>query len=42
MTSVMDQGRVVEMGTHEELMQMRGRYNELVSFQRSCDVEDAL
>ena len=39
---VMDQGRVVEMGTHEELMQMRGRYNELVSFQRSCDVEDAL
>lgn len=39
---VMDQGKVVEMGTHEELMRKRGRYSELVSFQRSCEVGDAL
>ena len=30
---VIDQGRVVEHGTHRELMDMRGRYRELVSLQ---------
>ena len=30
---VIDQGRVVEHGTHKELMDMRGRYRELVSLQ---------
>ncbi len=32
---VMDGGKVVEQGTHEELMKGRGRYSELVAFQRS-------
>jgi ATP-binding cassette, subfamily B (MDR/TAP), member 1 len=30
---VIDKGRVVEQGTHKELMDMRGRYRELVSLQ---------
>jgi len=32
---VMDAGRVVEQGTHDELMNLKGRYAELVAFQRS-------
>ncbi|KAL7526571.1 hypothetical protein ACHAWF_001825 [Thalassiosira exigua] len=32
---VMDQGRVVERGSHDELMRRGGRYSELVAFQRS-------
>ena len=31
---VMDGGKVVEQGTHEELMRGGGRYSELVAFQR--------
>jgi ABC-type bacteriocin/lantibiotic exporter with double-glycine peptidase domain len=33
MILVMDQGRVVERGSHEELMRRRGRYEELVAVQ---------
>jgi ABC-type multidrug transport system fused ATPase/permease subunit len=32
---VMDGGRVIEQGSHDELMKARGRYSELVAFQRS-------
>ena len=32
---VMDAGRVIESGTHEELMRLGARYSELVAFQRS-------
>lgn len=30
---VIDQGHVVEQGTHKQLMEMKGRYRELVSLQ---------
>ncbi len=30
---VIDQGRIVEQGTHAELMKMGGKYSELVSLQ---------
>lgn len=32
---VMDEGRVIEQGTHDELIRLGGRYSELVAFQRS-------
>ena len=32
---VMDEGRVIEKGTHDDLLRLRGRYAELVAFQRS-------
>ena len=32
---VMDAGRVIESGTHDELMRLGGRYSELVAYQRS-------
>ena len=32
---VMDAGRVVEQGTHDDLMNLKGRYAKLVAFQRS-------
>ena len=32
---VMDEGRVIEVGDHNELMVQGGRYSELVAFQRS-------
>lgn len=31
---VLDQGRVVESGTHQELMRSKGHYYELVNLQR--------
>ncbi len=31
---VMDEGRVVEQGSHDELMKAGGRYSELVVYQR--------
>jgi ATP-binding cassette subfamily B (MDR/TAP) protein 1 len=32
--SVIDQGEVVESGSHESLLEARGRYSELVQLQR--------
>jgi ABC-type transport system involved in Fe-S cluster assembly fused permease/ATPase subunit len=32
---VMDGGRVVEQGTHDELIRRKGRYSQLLAFQRS-------
>jgi ABC-type multidrug transport system fused ATPase/permease subunit len=34
---VMHQGRVVEMGTHDELIRLNGRYTELLKMQESTD-----
>jgi ABC-type multidrug transport system fused ATPase/permease subunit len=34
---VMHQGRVVERGTHDELVCMNGRYTELLKMQESTD-----
>ena len=43
---VMDGGRVVEQGSHDELIRAGGRYSELVAFQRShassSDEEDGV
>jgi ABC-type multidrug transport system fused ATPase/permease subunit len=43
---VMDGGRVVEQGSHDELMKAGGRYSELVAYQRShassSDEEDGV
>ena len=33
MIYVFDQGRIVEHGTHDELLKLRGKYNELVNLQ---------
>merc|ERR1719296_338647 len=38
---VMDAGRVVEQGTHDELMRRGGRYSDLVAFQRSHNEADS-
>ena len=42
---VLEEGRVVERGSHEELMRLGGRYKDLLLFQRSHavgkDVEDS-
>jgi ABC-type multidrug transport system fused ATPase/permease subunit len=35
MIVVMDNGRVVEQGTHDELISRGGRYSQLLAFQRS-------
>ena len=32
---VMDNGRVVEAGSHDELVRFGGRYKEMLSFQKS-------
>jgi ATP-binding cassette, subfamily B (MDR/TAP), member 7 len=32
---VMDQGRVIEYGTHDELVRLNGRYTELLKMQES-------
>lgn len=32
---VMDNGRVVEIGSHEDLVRRGGRYSQLLSFQKS-------
>jgi ABC-type multidrug transport system fused ATPase/permease subunit len=34
---VMDQGRVAERGTHDELIRMNGRYTELLKMQENTD-----
>ena len=34
---VMHQGRVVESGTHDELVRLGGRYTELLKMQESSD-----
>jgi ABC-type multidrug transport system fused ATPase/permease subunit len=34
---VMHQGRVVERGTHEELIRMGGRYTELLKLQEATE-----
>lgn len=34
---VMHQGRVVESGTHDELIRLNGRYTELLKMQESTD-----
>lgn len=33
---VMDEGRIVERGTHDELLELRGRYHELIASQRDA------
>ena len=33
----MDGGRVVEQGTHDELVRRGGRYSQLLAFQRNLD-----
>ena len=42
---VLEEGRVVERGSHEELMRLGGRYKDLLLFQQSHavgkDVEDS-
>jgi len=38
---VMDEGRVIEQGNHDELMRIGGRYSELVAFQ-SSHMQDSL
>jgi ABC-type multidrug transport system fused ATPase/permease subunit len=38
----MDQGRIVETGTHEELMASSGRYRQMVELQTSAYSEQPL
>jgi len=33
---VMDQGRIIEMGTHEELMKLNGQYATLFELQAAA------
>ena len=37
---VMENGRVVEHGTHDKLMALGGRYRDLLLFQRSHVIDD--
>mmetsp|Transcript_26846 Transcript_26846/g.38368 ORF Transcript_26846/g.38368 Transcript_26846/m.38368 type:complete len:782 (+) Transcript_26846:97-2442(+) len=39
---VMDGGRVVEQGTHDELLRRGGRYSQLLAFQRNLDDTDTV
>ena len=39
---VMDGGRVVEQGTHDELIRRGGRYSQLLAFQRNLDDTDTI
>jgi len=38
---VMDEGKVIEQGTHDELLRLGGRYSELVAFQRSTSTDES-
>merc|ERR1712127_697412 len=38
---VMDEGKVTEQGTHDELLRLGGRYAELVAFQRSTSADES-
>jgi len=38
----MDGGRVVEQGTHDELIRRGGRYSQLLAFQRNLDDTDTI
>ena len=37
----MDEGKVTEQGTHDELLRLGGRYAELVAFQRSTSTDES-
>ena len=37
----MDEGKVIEQGTHDELLRLGGRYAELVAFQRSTSTDES-
>jgi ABC-type transport system involved in Fe-S cluster assembly fused permease/ATPase subunit len=39
---VLDRGRVVERGTHEKLLSMGGRYNELLTIQQQQQFDSSI